>query len=423
LRLRREAVTTDAAIKAIRRFALAWRSPVAIALAGAMWLLDIRDWIGRYRQTARIPQLGADLQYSWQAAKAFLDNGHPYASPYFNYPPSNLLLTWPLALFRLGSLLHPLLGVSIILLGASVMMSAAAVGRRWWGLCAAVGVWFLNGCLPSYQVLILLNTSVVTAFALALSFLLLSRGRWTAGAVVLGISFGIKPLLLPVLIVFLLARKWRPFAIALAIPVGLNLIALAVVPHVGNVWSKPGYLLSGAGAAFSPLNAALNGVGDTHHWQRLFTIGLRVAVAALSALVIWWAWYRLPTLALRVITAGSAALLGVFLSGPLAEDHYMLMFVPLAMTIAAGGSAMLLPSAWVGMAWVMYIHPLPAHWLGSTFPAANSASEAIGMALVLVTMVLDLALRRRHASADLSESSIISTDADAPSSRPASGLL
>ena len=394
----RQLTLVSSAIKAVRRFGLAWCSPVSTIAAAAVWLLDVRDLIGRYQSTEQVAPLGFDLTFSWQAAKAFLSGGHPYADPNFNYPPSNLLFSWPLGLFHFRSLLHPVLIAAILLIVLSVMMSAAAVGLRWWGLAAAITVWLLNGGLPFPQVLILLNLSSVMAFALALSFLLLSRNRWIAGAVVLGISLCIKPLLLPVLIVFLLARRWRSLAVALGLPIGLNLIAFVVVPHVGQVWSRPGYLLSGAGAVFNPYNGALKGVGAVHHWPAPLTIGLRVTVVTLAALVIVWSWRRLPTLALRVITAGTAALLGVFLAGTLAEDHYMLMFVPLLATVFVRRSAVRLPLAWVGLAWIMYIHPLPTSWLGvDNMVAANSTMEAIGMSLVLLTMALDLACRRRGA--------------------------
>jgi arabinofuranan 3-O-arabinosyltransferase len=364
-----------------------------------MWFLDSRDLIARYRTTAQVPPLGFDLRFSWQAAKAFLGGGHPYTDPNFNYPPSNLLFSWPLGLFRFGSLLRPILVAAIILMVLSVMMSAAAVGRRWWGLSAAIAVWLLNGGLPFPQVLILLNASILMAFALALFFLLASRDHWVSGAVVLGISLCIKPLLLPVLVVFLLGRRWWPLGISLGIPLGLNLVAFAVVPNVGQVWSRPGYLLSGAGAVFNPYNAAVKGVGAAHDWPVLLIIGLRIAAGAVALFVIWWAWHRLTSPTLRVITAGSAALLGAFLSGTLAEDHYMLMFVPLMMTVTARHSPLRFPLAWVGAAWIMYIWPLPVRWLGgNNVVAANSALEAIGMALVLITMATDLASRGRTVS-------------------------
>jgi arabinofuranan 3-O-arabinosyltransferase len=390
----REASPDYSPIQAMRRIGIAWRSPVSIVLAAAVWLLDIRDWTGLYRLAEQqVSPLGSDLKISWLAAKAFLDGGYPYAIAN-QYPPSNLLFSWPLGLFHFESVLHPLLAVSIVLLVVSVMMSAAAVGRRWWGLSAATGVWLLCRGNPTVSVLILLNASILAAFALALSFLFLSRARWTAAAVVLGLSFCIKPLLLPVLIVFLFARRWRSLAVALGIPLVLNLIALAVVPHVDQVWSRLSYLVSGGGAAFYPMNAALTGVGAVHGWSAFLTMSLRAMVAALAAVVSWLAWCRLPTPPLRVITSGSAALLGVFLSGSLAENHYMLMFVPLAMTVAARRSAVRIPMAWIGVAMILILSPLPSSWLG--VPNAietNSTMEALGMALVLVTMTLDLAYR------------------------------
>ena len=60
--------------------------------------------------------------------------------------------------------------------------------------------------------MVLENLSALMAFGLAAVLLLASRGRWNEAGAVLGLSIAIKPLLIVVVVVFLLARKWRALA-------------------------------------------------------------------------------------------------------------------------------------------------------------------------------------------------------------------
>ena len=85
--------------------------------------------------------LGWDLVTSWRAEQAFVHGSQPYSLAdthhrLFLYPPSSLILMRPIALFSLHGVAVWGLVATAVMTWAAVMISAAALGRRWWGLTA-----------------------------------------------------------------------------------------------------------------------------------------------------------------------------------------------------------------------------------------------------------------------------------------------
>jgi arabinofuranan 3-O-arabinosyltransferase len=208
----------------------------------------------------------------------------------------------------------------------------------------------------------------------------------------IGLSISIKPLLVVVVLVFLFARKWKAFGLAVAIPVVLNVIGIALVSAPRQVLSKlPGLLnRSGSGITY---NSAWVDVARTFGLPEGATILLRVATVVAVIVAAWFAWTRLSDARLRIITTSSLLLMGEYLSGTLSEYHFMLTLVPLAMTIVIAGSPIRSVTGVIGIAWAVDALAPPPALTGFGRNANDSAFRAIGMSLLILTVLVILARR------------------------------
>jgi arabinofuranan 3-O-arabinosyltransferase len=342
--------------------------------------------------------LGRDLVTVWRAEVVFAHGGQPYsqaatAHRLYLYPPSSLLVLRPLAVLSLHEVTVLGLAVTAGLAWAMVMITSAALGRRWWGLTSAIVVFALGWAQPMVAELSLENVTVICALALAGFFLLASQDRYIAAGAVIGLSLAVKPLLLPVLLVFVLARKGRALCLAIVIPAVLNAIAFALVSNPNQVWSKLPSLLNRSGIGVE-LNSAW--VGVAHGLPVGATVLIRLATAAVALAGTWWSWQQIADPATRLVTTTSVLLIGTFLAGTLSENHFMLTLVPLAMTMVVPGAPTRRVACGIGVLLVMGLTP-PGSMFGLNSEANLSAFAAFGMALVLVSIVAVLGRHRLSA--------------------------
>jgi arabinofuranan 3-O-arabinosyltransferase len=233
-----------------------------------------------------------------------------------------------------------------------------------------------------------------------------------AAAVAIGLSISIKPLLVAVLLVFLLARRWKAFGLAVAIPVLLNVMGIALVAAPRQVLSKLPSLLNRSGSGIT-YNSAWVDVARSFGLPEGATILLRIATVVLVLVAAWLAWTRLADARLRIITTTSVLLMGEFLAGTLSEYHFMLTLVPLGMTVVIAGSAMRSVTGVIGIAWAMDALAPPPAVLGLGRNANDSAFRAIGMSLLILTVTVLLV--RRWRLRDDSESQDAESQDDAES--------
>jgi arabinofuranan 3-O-arabinosyltransferase len=312
----------------------------------------------------------------------------------FLYPPSSLLLLRPVAFVSLHAAQVGGLVLTAAMIWVTVMLSAQVLGRRWWGLAAALVVLALHWAEPATEELVLENVTVLCCVALAIFFLRGSREHWMSAGLVIGLSLCVKPLFLPILLVFVLARKWAGLAVAVVVPAVLNLVAFAVVKDPTQVFTKLPSLLSRSGSG-ALLNSAWVDVFRTFALPHWATILVRLVTVVLALIGAWLAWRLLHDARLRLVTTASVLLIGAYLGGTLSENHYMLTLVPLAMTVVLPLSPMRQVTAWIGMLLLMGLTP-PASMLGIDIDANLSAYRAFGMSLVLLTIVVVLGRRWYH---------------------------
>jgi arabinofuranan 3-O-arabinosyltransferase len=363
----------------------------------ALWIGAAISWVLLYRHVDPEKTLGWDLLTTWRAEKLFAHGGEPYAIKAFVYPPSCLVLLRPLAALDHHQLTVGGLVATAVIAWIAVMVSAVAVGARWWGPTAAATVLLLSLTGAMMGEMPLENVSVLEFLALALFFAFALRDHWLWAAVAVGLAISIKPLLLPVLIVFLLARRWKGFGLAVGIVAALNLVGLALVDAPHLVLSKLPSLLNrtGTGVAY---NSAWVDVARTLGLSDGVAIALRVVTVGLTLAAAWFAWTRLSDARLKLITVTSVLLIGTFLAGTLSEYHFMLTLVPFAMTVVIPKSPVRTAIGVVGIVWVMdVLEPFPS-WLGLGANANDSVFRAIGMGLLLVSVIVVVARRARSAT-------------------------
>jgi arabinofuranan 3-O-arabinosyltransferase len=341
--------------------------------------------------------LGWDLVTSWRAERVFAHGGQPYSLAatdhrLFLYPPSALLVDRPIAALSLREVQVIGLVATAALIWIGVMVASAALGRRWWGLTAAVVVFALRWAQPTVAELGVENVTVLCALALAAFYLFTQKGHWVPAGVAIGLTLSIKPLLLPVLLVFVLARRWRALAVAIAIPAVLNAAAFAVVADPSAVFAKLPSLLNRSGSGVL-LNSAWVDVMRIFDMPELATLLVRLATVALAVVGAWWSWQELGDLRLRLITTTSVLLIGTYLAGTLSENHFMLTLVPLAMTVVLPGAPMRWVTGWIGVLLFMGLTP-PGSLLGLSTAANLSSFRAFGMTLALLTIVVALGYGR-----------------------------
>jgi arabinofuranan 3-O-arabinosyltransferase len=239
------------------------------------------------------------------------------------------------------------------------------------------------------------NVTVVCALALSAFFLFAKKDQWVWAAVAIGVTLSLKPLLLPVLIVFVLVKRWRALAVAIAIPAVLNIVAFAVVADPSAVFAKLPSLLNRSGTGVQ-LNSAWVDVMRSFGMPDYATILIRLATVAIVLVAAWWSWQRLDDFILRVITTTSLLLIGTYLAGTLSENHFMLTLVPLAMTVILPDSPMRSVPAWVGVLLFMGLTP-PGSLLGLDVGANLSAWRAFGMILIVLSVLVTLGRGRLSA--------------------------
>nr|WP_237694978.1 glycosyltransferase family 87 protein [Streptomyces sp. SID5468] len=318
---------------------------------------------------------GMDNRFVIRAARALLDGGSPYADRRFLYLPSSVLAAVPEALLPRG-VLRPLVPAA----------TAAAVLTGWW--CALrifevsprsrLGVLVAGGLVyfaPFRSLVLLGNWTAFSAAALPLALLLAVRSRWTAAGAVVGTAIALKPMLVPVTLLFLMARRPRALALAAGVPVVSSLAAALVMPNPTFFFTRTlPFLLHGQDAYARPFDASLVAILPRLGVPQSAAL---LAAAAASGAGVWCAWRRwtgagagLPGLQpspvpgtarwtagggrghlterLRLAETATMLMLSAFLVSRPSFEHYSLVVLPLLLaSVVVPGSVARTPWFWL----------------------------------------------------------------------------
>ncbi|MER7758854.1 glycosyltransferase family 87 protein [Streptomyces sp. NPDC097619] len=305
---------------------------------------------------ARRSDGGMDNAFVVKAARAVLAGESPYADERFLYLPSAVLAAVPEALLPWPVLRWavPLVSSGLVLAGwwGALRLFGVPPGSRFAVAGAGLGALVFR---PYANLVQLGNWTCVAVAALPVVLLLARRGRWAAAGAVAGLAVACKPMLVPLAVLFLLARARRGLALLVAVPAGASLLGALLMPEPELFLTRTlPFLLRGQDAF------AL--VWDASPVAVLPRLGVPVPVAvsvagALAGAGLWCARRRWRRPAgpgeseeLRLAETAAAVMLSAFLVSRPSFDHYLLVVLPLL--LASGVRAGSVPRSgwfWAGL--------------------------------------------------------------------------
>ncbi|MZD05113.1 DUF2029 domain-containing protein [Streptomyces sp. SID5785] len=319
---------------------------------------------------------GMDNGIVVHAARVWLDGGSPYADPHFLYFPSAVLAAVPQALLPAGVLRWTVPALVTCGLVAGWAAALRLHGVPWRSRLAVGGLLALVlGFAPFAHLVALGNWTVTAAVALPCALLLAARDRWTAAGLVLGAALALKPLLAPVALLFVLARRGPALAAVVLVPVVASLgAALAMPDPAGFVTRTLPFLLRGDDGFVRLYEASPGAVLARLGLPAPAATGIALAGAAAG---LWCAWRRWASGASAVSRAGGGSgdgdaarisetaallMLSAFLVSRPSYDHYLLVAVPL---LVAGATAVGAPAGggWFWLALLPQVPGLAWPWL------------------------------------------------------------
>ncbi|MEU0741056.1 glycosyltransferase 87 family protein [Streptomyces sp. NPDC006134] len=331
---------------------------------------DISGWLGRpagrYLWAALAAVLGAPAVYAARAtpdggmdnaivvraARTWLAGGDPYDDPHFLYLPGAVLAAAPQALLPAAVLrvLVPLAVTGLLALGwaCALRLYRVPLGSRF----AALGlIGLAAGFAPFGHLVRLGNWTVTAAVALPLCLLLASRGRWTAAGVVVGAAVALKPLLAPLVLLFLFAGRRRALGAVLLVPALASAGAALLMPDPAGFFTRTlPFLLHGDDGFVRLYEASPAAVLPRLGVPRPLAEGAAALAAALGVGCAYRRWRRAGPGPLRLAETAAGLMLAAFLVSRPSYDHYLLVVLPVLLAgLPQGGSAARRPWFWLSL--------------------------------------------------------------------------
>lgn len=356
-------------------------------------LLSLAVLLGIAVSTSLRENWGSDNAFVVKAAQTLLAGGSPYEDKRFLYLPSAVLMAVPEALLP-QTVLRWILPVAMsALLGAGWLAALRLFSVPLRSRFAVVGFPVLALAYKPYVNLVLIgNWTAISAAALPAALLLAHRRHWGAAGLVVGLAIACKPMLVPVGLVFLVARRWRGLAAAVLVPLGISLAGALLMPSPSLFFTKTlPFLLKGQDSYALPWDASPIAV--------LPRLGVPEPLAVLIAFVgagtgLWAArvrWRRTDDAdggELRLVETACMVMLAAFLVSRPSFDHYLLVVLPLLLASAVRpGSMPRSPWFWAALAPQTAGIPWPSE-LDAKRRAFKDCATLCGLAILLARRAL-----------------------------------
>lgn len=347
--------------------------------------------------------IGIDNEVVVRAARTLLDGGSPYADKRFLYLPGAVFAAVPETFLSERVLYYAVPPVTGVLVAAGAVLALRIFGVPADSRMAAATAVGLAFFLPFQSLVCLGNWTAASVVAFPAALLLAGRGRWSAAGVVVGATIALKPMLVPVLLLFVFARRWRGLAWAVGVPMAVSLVAAAAMPSPSLFFTRTlPFLLHGQDAYARPYDASWSAV--------LPRIGVphlpALALAALAgAVVLGCAWVRWEGRGgsdlrdgrgwgdeLRVVECASLLMLAAFVVARPSFLNYALVVMP-SLAASAVVPEAAARSVWFWMALVPELGGVP-------WPGLDSAERHAFKDIVMfggVAAVLAVTAWRRRA--------------------------
>ncbi|MEV6191817.1 glycosyltransferase family 87 protein [Streptomyces sp. NPDC051920] len=334
---------------------------------------------------------GMDNAIVVRAARTWLDGGSPYADRHFLYLPSAVLAAVPQTLLPADALrvLVPL--TVTVLLVAGWACALRVHGVPWRSRLAVLGPAALAlGFAPFGHLVALGNWTVTAAAALPLAVLLAARERWGWAGVVIGAALALKPLLAPVALLFLFARRWRGLAAVVLVPALASGGAALLMPDPAAFVTRTlPFLLRGHDGFVRLYEASPPAVLPRLGVPSPVAVALSCAAAGAGVLAAYRRWSRGTPGPLRLTETAVLLMLSAFLVSRPSYDHYLLVVVPLLLAgLPDPGAAARGPWFWLAL-----VPQAP----GADWPWLEAVTRrSFRDCFTLCVMTASVALRRRR---------------------------
>ncbi|NLE78679.1 MAG: DUF2029 domain-containing protein [Rhodococcus sp.] len=363
----------------------------------ALWPIAIMTVLHRVVVKAVNGYITDDYRPVYNAALAFL-NGRPvytanfnWVDPHYLYPPSGTLLMAPIAIIdpEKSRWLFIIANAVAILIALYLLLRIFDLGIKSVAAPILLLAAFSSETVTNTLVFTNINGLVLLGEMAFLTLLLRRRDYWSGAAI--GLTFAVKPILAPLLILPLVRGQWKVFVTAIGIPLVLTAIAwpLSADPMEFVRQTVP-YL----GESRDYFNSAIVGNGMYYGLPigMVWTMRLGFAAIVLASLWLLYRYYRNDELFFVATTTG-LVLTASFLLGSLGQMYYSMMLFPLLMSVVLKNSVMRNWPAWLAV----YGFLSYDSWISNRFITAGRTAEymktTLGWSLLLIVIFCVLAYR------------------------------
>ncbi|MBM4488255.1 DUF2029 domain-containing protein [Rhodococcus hoagii] len=355
-----------------------------------MWPLAVMTVIHRIVVKAVNGSITDDYAPVYNAALAFLNRQDVYTAnfnsvdPHYLYPPSGTMLLAPIAILdpEKSRWLFILANAIAVIIALFVLLKMFDLA--WNSIAAPILIFaaFSTETVSNTLIFSNINGLILLAEVAFLALLLRRRDLWAGTAI--GLTFAIKPILAPLLLLPLVRGQWKVFVTAVGIPLVLMAVAwpLAADPMAFIDHTFP-YLMESR----DYFNSAIVGNGTYFGLPVAMIWALRIAFAAMGAVSLWllYRYYRHDELFFVTTTAG-LLMVGSFLLLSLGQMYYSMLLFPLLMTVVLRNSVMRNWPAWLAA----YGFLSADTWFSSRFVEEGRAVEYLkptyGWSLLLIVI-------------------------------------
>lgn len=314
----------------------------------------------------------------------------------YAYPPGAAI---PAAV--LGLLPYPAARVLMLVVNAAAIVGAThlLMRRFGWPWCSWAGVAILAGLTafePVGQTLYSGNINGLIFLAEVVVLLVAERGRWNRSGAVLGLSIAVKPVLAPLLLIFLVRRRWPAVVVALFTAGVLIAVGWLVTVDPSATYRE---VLRTLGTDGGSESVALKGLVEALDVPPELSVPLRLAALVAGVLLLWrsrvslrgtldpWEW-------------SGILLAATFLASAFSWTYYGLYLLPATFRLVADRSR-----AVIGLlAVALYLVGAPdvRFWLSFGHPGfvLMHARVTVGFAVLLAAIGVGIAARRRNVETD-----------------------
>lgn len=378
------------AVVFLRRFEPRTGRTTAEVITFALWPLAVLTVINRVVVRAVNGAYTDDYAPVYRAALAFLNRRDVYIAdfdsvdPHYLYPPSGTLLMAPIALvdpemsrwlFIAANAIGVIVALYLLLRMFDLTVSSVAAPIL---LLAA----FSTESVTNTLVFSNINGLVLLGEMAFLMLLLRRRDLWSGAAI--GLTFAVKPILAPLLLLPLVRGQWKVFVTAIGVPLVLTAVAwpLAADPMAFVEHTLP-YLTQSR----DYFNSSIVGNGTYFGLPVALIWALRLGFAAMVAVSLWllYRYYRHDEV-FFVATASGVLLTGSFLIGSLGQLYYSMLLFPLVMTVVLRNSVLRNWPAWLALFGVFSADT----WYSTRFPEIGRDVEylrpTMGWSLLIIVI-------------------------------------